>query len=68
MTVASVLVGIAVVVIIATSAFVVIRDTRKGNHCASCRGCAMGCRDRAVPATCVTSRTRRRRGESSLSL
>ena len=46
MTVASVLVGIAVVAIIATAAFVVIRDSRKGNHCASCRGCAMGCRDR----------------------
>ena len=45
MTVASVLVGIGVIAVIAAAAFVVIRDSRKGNHCASCRGCAMGCRD-----------------------
>lgn len=46
MTVASVLVGIGVIAVIAAAAFVMIRDSRKGNHCASCRGCAMGCHDR----------------------
>ena len=46
MTVASVLVGIGVFAAVVVAAFVVIRDSRNGNHCASCRGCAMGCRDR----------------------
>lgn len=48
MTVASVLVGIGIVVVVFAAAFVVIRDSRKGNHCASCRGCAMGCRDKDI--------------------
>ncbi|MBR1973381.1 MAG: hypothetical protein IKA33_01740 [Candidatus Methanomethylophilaceae archaeon] len=42
MTVASVIVGIVVVAVIALAALVLIRDHRNGNHCASCRGCSMG--------------------------
>lgn len=42
MSVATIVVGVVVVAIIAAAAFVVIRDHRSGNHCASCRGCSMG--------------------------
>lgn len=42
MSTAAIIVGIAVVAIIALAALVVIRDSRNGGHCASCRGCSMG--------------------------
>ena len=42
MNVATLIVGIVVIAVIAAAAFVLYRDSRNGNHCASCRGCSMG--------------------------